>query len=101
MIDLDDLFVRLVPNLSVNEMIAPCDCGYSVYIKDELPEDKKVEALYHAYMHAQCNDFSKDDILENKKEQDKTLIEARAHYDLDNLSEFRKALREAQTQYEC
>ena len=51
MIDLDDLFVRLVPNLSVNEMIAPCDCGYSVYIKDELPEDKKVEALYHAYMH--------------------------------------------------
>ena len=92
MIDLDDLFVRLVPNLSVNEMIAPCDCGYSVYIKDELPEDKKVEALYHAYMHTQCNDFSKDDIQE---------IETRAHYNLDNLSEFRKALREAQTQYEC
>lgn len=92
MIDLDDLFVRLVPNLSVNEMIAPCDSGYSVYIKDELPEDKKVEALYHAYMHKQSNDFSEGDIQE---------IETRAHYDLEGLADFRKALREAQTQYEC
>ena len=92
MIDLDDLFVRLVPNLSVNEMIAPCDSGYSVYIKDELPEDKKVEALYHAYMHKQSNDFSKGDIQE---------IETRAHYDLEGLADFRKALMETQTQYEC
>jgi len=92
MIDLDDLFVRIVPNLSVNEMITPCENGYSVYIKEDLPEEKKVEALYHAYMHKQSNDFSKNDIQE---------IEARAHYDLDSLAEFRKALMEAQTQYEC
>ena len=92
MIDLDDLFVRLVPNLSVNEMIAPCDCGYSVYIKDELPEDKIVEAFYHAYVHNKNNDFTRSDIQD---------IEARAHYDLESLAEFRKALREAQTQYEC
>lgn len=43
-------------------------------------------------IHLSGNDFSKDDIQE---------IEARAHYDLDSLSDFRKALREAQTQYEC
>lgn len=92
MIDLDDLFVRLVPNLSVNEMIAPCDCGYSVYIKEELPEEKKVEALYHAYVHKKNNDFTRSDIQD---------IEARAHYDLESLAEFRKALREAQAQYEC
>ena len=30
MIDLDDLFVRLVPNLSVNEMIKLGENGYSV-----------------------------------------------------------------------
>ena len=92
MIDLDDLFVRLVPNLSVNEMIAPCDCGYSVYIKEELPEEKKVEALYHAYVHKKNNDFTRSDIQD---------IEARAHYNLESLAEFRKALREAQAQYEC
>lgn len=92
MIDLDDLFVRLVPNLSVNEMITPCENGYSVYIKEELPEEKKVEALYHAYVHKKNNDFTRSDIQD---------IEARAHYDLDSLSEFRKALREAQAQYEC
>lgn len=92
MIDLDDLFVRLVPNLSVNEMITPCENGYSVYIKEELPEEKKVEALYHAYVHKKNNDFTRSDIQD---------IEARAHYNLESLAEFRKALREAQTQYEC
>ena len=92
MIDLDDLFVRLIPNLSVNEMIAPCDCGYSVYIKDELPEDKKVEALYHAYVHKKNNDFTRSDIQD---------IEARAHYDLESLAEFRDALLEAREMYEC
>jgi hypothetical protein len=92
MIDLDDLFVRLVPNLSVNEMITPCENGYSVYIKEELPEEKKVEALYHAYVHKKNNDFTRSDIQD---------IEARAHYNLESLAEFRKALREAQAQYEC
>ena len=92
MIDLDDLFVRLVPNLSVNEMITPCENGYSVYIKEELPEEKKVEALYHAYVHKKNNDFTRSDIQD---------IEARAHYDLESLAEFREALREAQAQYEC
>ena len=92
MIDLDDLFVRLVPNLSVNEMITPCENGYSVYIKEELPEEKKVEALYHAYVHKKNNDFTRSDIQD---------IEARAHYNLESLAEFRKALRKAQAQYEC
>ena len=92
MIDLDDLFVRLVPNLSVNEMIAPCDCGYSVYIKEELPEEKKVEALYHAYVHKKNNDFARSDTQD---------IEARAHYDLESLAEFRDALLEAREMYEC
>lgn len=92
MIDLDDLFVRLVPNLSVNEMITPCENGYSVYIKEELPEEKKVEALYHAYVHKKNNDFTRSDIQD---------IEARAHYNLESLAEFRKAFREAQAQYEC
>lgn len=92
MIDLDDLFVRLVPNLSVNEMITPCENGYSVYIKEELPEEKKVEALYHAYVHKKNNDFIRSDIQD---------IEARAHYDLESLAEFRDALLEAREMYEC
>lgn len=92
MIDLDDLFVRLVPNLSVNEMITPCENGYSVYIKEELPEEKKVEALYHAYVHKKNNDFTRSDIQD---------IEARAHYDLESLAEFRDALLEAREMYEC
>lgn len=31
-LDLDDLYIRIIPNLKVNEMIAPCENGYSVYI---------------------------------------------------------------------
>ena len=92
MIDLDDLFVRLVPNLSVNEMITPCENGYSVYIKEELPEEKKIESLYHAYIHKKSNDFENIDIQD---------IESRAHYNLESLSEFRKALSEAKELYEC
>lgn len=92
MIDLDDLFVRIVPNLSVNEMITPCENGYSVYIKEDLPEEKKIEALYHAYVHKKSNDFGKCDIQD---------IESKAHYKLESLSEFRKALSEAKELYEC
>lgn len=92
MIDLDDLFVRLVPNLSVNEMITPCENGYSVYIKEDLPEEKKIEALYHAYIHKKSNDFENIDIQD---------IESRAHYNLESLTEFRKALLETREPYEC
>ena len=92
MIDLDDLFVRIVPNLSVNEMITPCENGYSVYIKEELPEEKKIEALYHAYVHKKSNDFGNIDIQD---------IESKAHYKLESLSEFRKALLETREPYEC
>lgn len=92
MIDLDDLFVRIVPNLSVNEMITPCENEYSVYIKEELPEEKKIEALYHAYVHKKSNDFGKCDIQD---------IEAKAHYKLESLTEFRKALLETREPYEC
>ena len=92
MIDLDDLFVRIVPNLSVNEMSTPCENGYSVYIKEELPEEKKIEALYHAYVHKKSNDFGKCDIQD---------IESKAHYKLESLTEFRKALLETREPYEC
>ena len=92
MIDLDDLFVRLVPNLSVNEMITPCENGYSVYIKEELPEEKKIEALYHAYIHKKSNDFENIDIQD---------IESRAHYNFESLTEFREALLEDRELYEC
>ena len=92
MIDLDDLFVRLVPNLSVNEMITPCENGYSVYIKEDLPEEKKIEALYHAYVHKKSNDFGKCDIQD---------IESKAQYKLESLTEVRKALLETREPYEC
>lgn len=92
MIDLDDLFVRLVPNLSVNEMITPCENGYSVYIKEDLSEEKKIEALYHAYIHKKSNDFENIDIQD---------IESRAHYNLESLTEFREALLEDRELYEC
>lgn len=91
-LDLDDLYIRIIPNLKVNEMIAPCENGYSVYIKEELPEEKKIEALYHAYMHKISNDFDKCDIQD---------IEAKAHYKLESLTEFRKALLETREPYEC
>lgn len=38
------------------------------------------------------NDFTRSDIQD---------IEARAHYDLDSLAEFRDALLEAREMYEC
>lgn len=91
-LDLDDIYIRIIPDLKVNEMIAPCENGYSVYIKEELPEEKKVEALYHAYMHKQGNDFSKLDIQS---------IESNAHGNIRSLAEFKEALKESSKNYEC
>jgi len=91
-LDLDDLYIRIIPNLKVNEMIAPCENGYSVYIKEELPEEKKMEALYHAYMHKQGNDFEKTDVQN---------IESIAHGDIGSLAEFKEALKESSKDYEC
>ena len=91
-LDLDDLYIRIIPDLKVNEMIAPCENGYSVYIKEELPEEKKMEALYHAYMHKQGNDFSKLDIQS---------IESNAHGNIRSLAEFKEALKESNKNYEC
>ena len=91
-LDLDDLYIRIIPNLKVNEMITPCENGYSVYIKEELPEEKKIEALYHAYMHKHGNDFTKTDVQN---------IESNAHYELESLTEFKKALKESSKDYEC
>lgn len=92
MIDLDDFYIRVISDLPINEMITPSDDGYSVYIKEELSDEKKEEALYHAYMHAKRNDFSKESVQH---------IEGRAHYDLDGLSEFRKTLKESRELYDC
>ena len=89
-LDLDDLYIRIIPDLK--EMIAPCENGYSVYIKEELPEEKKMEALYHAYMHKQGNDFSKPDIQS---------IESNAHRNIGSLAEFKEALKESNKNYEC
>lgn len=61
----DDVFVYIVdlPD-GVNEMVAPCLAGYTVYINDKLSPEGRREAYRHALYHIINHDFEKSDVNE-------------------------------------
>lgn len=66
-----DLFTYYVPLPDgINEMVAPCYDGYTVYIDSRLSEEKQYKAFEHALMHIYNEDFKKSDVQS---------IEAEAH----------------------
>ena len=61
----DDVFVYIVdlPD-GVNEMVAPCATGYTIYIDDKLSPEGRREAYCHALHHIVNRDFEKSDVNE-------------------------------------
>ena len=68
----DDVFVYIVdlPD-GVNEMVAPCLAGYTVYINDKLSPEGRREAYRHALYHIVNHDFEKSDVNEIEVEAHK------------------------------
>ena len=46
----------------VDEMVAPCLDGYTVYISSRLSYTGRVRAYCHALRHIERNDFEMDDV---------------------------------------
>lgn len=67
----DDIFVYMVdlPG-GINEMVAPCMMGYTIYINDKLSPEGRRRAYKHALCHISNHDFEKSDV---------DSIEAEAH----------------------
>lgn len=74
----DDIFVYMVdlPD-GVNEMVAPCLAGYTVYINDKLSPEGRREAYRHALHHIVNRDFEKSDVNEIEVEAHKRTIDGR------------------------
>lgn len=66
---MDDVFVYEVylPG-NINEMVTPCNDGYTLYIDKRLSDEKKLQAYLHALGHIQNNDFEKSDVQEIEME---------------------------------
>lgn len=58
--------VKLPPG--VNEMVTPCDGGYTVYIDSRLSHEKVLEAYKHAVEHIENDDFGKICVQEIEEE---------------------------------
>lgn len=68
---MDEIYVYCVPLPGcIREAVTPCADGYTVYIREDLSIDQKLEALAHAMRHINGDDFEKADVQE---------IEANAH----------------------
>lgn len=70
---MDDIYVYVV-NLPdhIDEMVTPCEDGYTVYINKKLSEHRASLALRHAIGHVARCDWARDDIQN---------IEREAHHD--------------------
>ena len=67
---MDDLYVYMVDiKGKANEMITPCDGGYTIYIDDKLSPQGKLDAYLHAVRHV--DDFSSEESADS--------LEAKAH----------------------
>lgn len=90
MVDRNYVYVYLRDDMPVNEMIAPCADGYTVYINAKLDREHQVKAYEHALSHIENGDFDINNI------DDVQQIEARAHKILpesvwkEELDRFRK-----------
>ena len=66
---MDDIYVYLVDlPPSVPEMIAPCDCGFTVYLNARLSYQDRVKAYIHALEHVERNDWEHYDVQQIEKE---------------------------------
>ena len=66
---MDNIFVytvKLPPK--INEMVAPCADGYTVYLSDRLDREGKIAAFNHAVEHIRNNDFEKGDVQSIERE---------------------------------
>lgn len=67
-----DYQVFLMDNMRTNEAITENEDGtYSIFIKKELCEKKRLRSFYHALSHINGRDFEKEDVQ---------AIEFSAHY---------------------
>lgn len=60
---MEDIYVYFVdlPD-GINEMVAPCFGGYTVYIDEDLDEAHRMKAYHHAMEHIERNDFGKESV---------------------------------------
>ena len=79
----EDVYVYCI-NLpeGINEMIAPCDGGYTLYIDKRLSEDGLLRAYHHAVLHVSNNDWDKPDV----QTIERTAHERQREEDRDRLS---------------
>ena len=61
MTDNVNIYVLDLPD-GINEMVAPCLGGYTIYIDDKLSPEGKRKAYDHALYHINNNDFEKSDV---------------------------------------
>lgn len=59
----DDIYIYCI-NLpeGINEMIAPCEGGYTLYIDKRLSPDGFIRAYHHAVSHVRNKDWDKTDV---------------------------------------
>ena len=64
-----DVFVYKIPlPKGVNEVVLPCEGGYTVYISSRLSPEKSQEAYEHAVGHIENDDFDKICVQEIEEE---------------------------------
>lgn len=60
---MDDIFIYLIDlPPKVDEAVAPCLEGYTIYINRNLSRDKQIKAYDHALKHITHNDFERSDV---------------------------------------
>lgn len=64
-----DIYVYIVklPD-KVNELVTPCEGGYTVWLSDRLDDEHRRKAYRHALRHIRNNDFEKDDVQQVEKD---------------------------------
>ncbi len=62
---MDDIFTYVVslPD-GVDEMVAPCADGWTIYLSDRLDRETMKKKHQHALRHIRGNDWEKEDIQE-------------------------------------
>ena len=62
---MDSIFLYFVklPD-GIDEVVMPCLDGYTVYIDENLSEQRQLKAYAHAVHHIRNNDFERSDVQE-------------------------------------
>lgn len=73
MVDTNYVFVYLLDDMPVNEMVTPCAEGYTIYINAKLDHEHQVRAYEHALKHIEDGDFDVNNMASVQE------IESKAH----------------------